>query len=84
MTRDQFNYICSDFYTIISNIQNHDGFETGYSRSDILDAFLSFYDKAQDIFDSEEEIVYNTSSNEYKFGLNYTANLMKNKKDTTI
>jgi hypothetical protein len=79
MTREQFNSICNDFFNIISNIQEKDGNEIGYSRSDILDAFLNFYDKAQEVFDNEEEFVYNTSSNEYKFGIEYTTNLMKNK-----
>lgn len=84
MTREQFNSIATDFYSVITNIQKKDGVELGYSRADILDAFLSFYDKAQEIFDSEdEELVYNIiDSNEYKLGFNYTANLMK-KKDMT-
>ncbi len=82
MTRDQFNFICNDFYSVISNIQVHDGFETGYTRTDILDAFMKFYDKAQEIFDyeNEEDVIYNTiNSNEYKLGFNYTTSLLKNK-----
>ena len=78
MTREQFNRIAVDFYSVVSNIQEHDGNETGYSRLELLDAFLSFYDKAQDIFDAEEEVCYTDSnSSDYKFGFNYTANLMK-------
>ena len=80
MTRDQFNSIAVDFYSVISNIQVHDGYETGYSRTELLDAFMSFYDKAQNIFDAEEEACYiDSNSKDYKFGFNYAANLMKNK-----
>jgi hypothetical protein len=80
MTRQQFNFVCRDFFNIISNIQEKDGNELGYTRTDILDAFLKFYDDAQEIFDYEEEKIYNNiDSKDYKFGFNYTASLMRNK-----